>query len=103
MVCVRYCRFLEEQRSHASHFALLLDKYLKVLVDDGHCQEDSCARSDGAQEVSHDRQPSYTEATEGSSCGDVPVNTKYVLNILHNVLLHRFLPTVFLPVELMNH
>lgn len=63
---------LEEQRSHAAHFALLLYEDLKVLVDDGHSQEDSRTRADRTQEVGHHRQASYTEATEGSSCGDVP-------------------------------
>lgn len=66
---------LEEQRSHAAHFALLLHEDLKVLVDDGHSQEDSCTRTNRTQEVSHHRQPTYTEATEGSSCGDVPVKS----------------------------
>lgn len=68
--------FLEEQCSHAAHFALLLHKDFEVLVDDCDSQEDSCTRTDGTQEVSHDRQPSYTEATKGSSCGDVPANMK---------------------------
>lgn len=63
---------LEEQRSHAAHFALLLDEDLKVLVDDGHSQEDSRTRTDRTQKVGHHRQASYAEATEGSSCGDVP-------------------------------
>lgn len=72
--------FLEEQCSHAAHFALLLHKDFKVLVDDGHSQEDSCPRTNGPQEVSHDGQPSYAEATEGSSCGDVSVNNKSSVN-----------------------
>lgn len=74
--------FLEEQRSHAAHFALLLHKDFKVLVDDGHSQEDSRTRTNGAQEVSHDRQPAYTEATKGSSCGDVPADSKAIINTL---------------------
>lgn len=40
--------FLEEQRSHAAHFALLLYEDLKVLVDDGHGQEDTSTRTNGA-------------------------------------------------------
>lgn len=64
--------FLEQQRRHAAHFALLLYKDFKVLVDDGHGQEDSRTRTNGAQEVSHYGEPSYTQATEGSGCGDVP-------------------------------
>lgn len=64
--------FLEEQCSHAAHFALLLHKDFKVLVDDGHSQEDSRARTNCTQKVGHYRQPSYAEATEGSCCGDVP-------------------------------
>lgn len=55
-----FCFFLlEEQCSHAAHFALLLHKDLKVLVDNGHSQEDSCTRTNGTQEIGHDRQPSY--------------------------------------------
>lgn len=66
------CCLLEQQRCHAAHFALLFYKDFKVLVDDGHGQEDSGTRTNGTQEVSHYGQPSYTEATEGSGCGDVP-------------------------------
>lgn len=62
---------LEEKCSHAANFTLLFYKDLKVLVDDGHSQEDSSTRSDGTQEVCHDRQPSYTKASKCSSCGDV--------------------------------
>lgn len=65
--------FLKQQRCHAAHFALLLYEDFKVLVDDGHGQEDSGTRTDRTQEVSHYGQPSYTEAPEGSGCGDVPV------------------------------
>lgn len=66
------CFLLEQQRCHAAHFALLLYKDFKVLVDDGHGQEDSGTRTDSAQEVGHYRQPSYTEAAKGGGCGDVP-------------------------------
>lgn len=69
--------FLEQQCCHASHFALLLYKDFKVLVDDGHSQEDSRTRANRPQEVSHYRQPSYTEATKGSSCGDVPARAEH--------------------------
>ena len=68
--------FLEEQCAHTAHFTLLLHKDLKVLVDDGHSQEDSCTRTDRTQEICHDRQPTYTQTTKGSSCGDVPANNK---------------------------
>lgn len=69
------CFLLEQQRCHAAHFALLLYKDFKVLVDDGHGQEDSGTGTDSTQEVGHYRQPSYTEAAEGSGCGDVPAQT----------------------------
>lgn len=46
---------LEEQGSHAAHFTLLLDKYLKVLVNDGDGQQDTRARANSTQEVRHDR------------------------------------------------
>lgn len=65
---------LEEQCAHASNFTLLFYKDLKVLVDDGHSQKDSCTRTNGTQEVRHDRQSSYTQTTKCSSCRDVPVD-----------------------------
>ena len=37
-------RGLEEQ---AAHFLLLFDKDFKVLVDDGHCQQDTCTTANG--------------------------------------------------------
>lgn len=97
---------LEEQRSHAAHFALLFHEDLKVLVDDGHSQEDSCTRTDRAQEVGHHRQASYTEATEGSGCGDVPmeggreVQYKYAHVIFHLIIRQQGRS---LPVKLMHH
>ena len=63
---------LEEQSSHASHFTLFLDEDLKVLIDDGHSQEDTRAGADGPQEVGHDGQTSYAQAPEGRSRGNVP-------------------------------
>ena len=39
---------LEEERAHAAHFALLLDKVLKVLVDNRNRKKDSSSASDGA-------------------------------------------------------
>jgi len=64
--------FLEEQSSHAAHLTLFLDEDLKVLIDDGHSQEDTRTGTDGTHEVGHDRQTSYAQATEGSRCGNVP-------------------------------
>ena len=37
-------RGLEEQ---AAHFLLFLDKDFKVLIDDGHCQQDTCTTANG--------------------------------------------------------
>ena len=37
-------RGLEEQ---AAHFLSLFDKYFKVLVDDGHSQQDTCTTANG--------------------------------------------------------
>jgi len=65
--------FLEEQSSHTAYFTLFLDKDLKVLVDDGDGQQDSSARTNGSKEVSHHRQTTNTEATEGCSSRNVPV------------------------------
>ena len=36
---------LKEEGSHASHFTLLLDKDLKVLVNDCHGQQNTCSRT----------------------------------------------------------
>lgn len=70
------CHFIdlnsEEKCSHTANFTLLFDKDLKVLVDDGYSQEDSCPRTDGTEKVRHDRQAAYTEATECSGCRDIP-------------------------------
>jgi hypothetical protein len=38
--------YLEEQGSHAAHLGLLLDEDLEILVDDGHSQQDTGARSE---------------------------------------------------------
>ena len=64
---------LEQESSHASHFALLLDKYLEVLVDDGDGEEDSGSGPDGAHEVCADGQGSDAEASERRRRGNVPV------------------------------
>ena len=39
MVC------LKQESTHASHFTLLLDKDLKVLVDNGDSQQNTCSRT----------------------------------------------------------
>ena len=46
--------YLEEQGSHAAHLGLLLDEDLEVLVDDGHSQQDTGARSNSPHEISQD-------------------------------------------------
>lgn len=38
MCVICECHCLEEQRSHAADFTLFLNKYLKVLIDDGNGQ-----------------------------------------------------------------
>ena len=38
---------LEQQGSHASHFALFFDKDLKVLIDDCHGQKNSSSAANG--------------------------------------------------------
>lgn len=45
--------FLEEQGPHAANFTLFFHKDLKVLVDDGDGQQDTGARANGSEEVSH--------------------------------------------------
>ena len=64
---------LEQEGSHASHFALLFDEYLKVLVDDGDGEEDTGAGADGSHEVGADGEGADAEAAEGRRRGDVPV------------------------------
>lgn len=107
------CFLLEQQRCHAADFALLLYKDFKVLVDDGHGQEDSGTRTNRTQEVSHHRQPSYTEATEGSGCGDVPAKTasmnmlcmiwKMEASKLYSINVNLTLAELVLPVKLVHH
>lgn len=45
--------FLEEQGPHAAYFALFFHKDLKVLIDDGDGQQDTGARANGSEKVSH--------------------------------------------------
>lgn len=45
--------FLEEQGPHAADFTLFFDKDFKVLIDDGNSQQDTSARANGSEEVSH--------------------------------------------------
>ena len=65
--------FLEQQRPHAAHLALLLDEDLEVLVDDGDGQEDAGAGAHGADEVGRDAQRADAEAAERRGGGDVRV------------------------------
>lgn len=65
---------LEEQCSHATLFALLLDKDLEILVDDSDSQQYTCARSDSTHEVSKDGQCPNTQSTKSRGCWDVSKN-----------------------------
>ena len=64
---------LEQEGSHASHFALFFDEYLKVLVDDGDGEEDTGAGADGAHEIGADGEGADAEAAERRRRRDVPV------------------------------
>lgn len=64
---------LKEERAHATHLALFLDKDLKVLINDGDGQEDTRAGTDGAHKVGNDRQSTDTEATKSRRRRNVSV------------------------------
>lgn len=64
----------EEKGSHAAHLTLLLDKDLKVLVDDGDREQDPGSRPNSTQEISQDGEGSNAQPPEGCSCGDVPAD-----------------------------
>ena len=63
---------LKEESAHASHFWLLLDEYLEVLVDDGHSQEDSGPGPNCSHEIGRHWQGSDAETTEGCCSWNVP-------------------------------
>jgi len=44
--------YLEEQGSHAAHLGLLFHKDLKVLVDNGHSQQNTGSRSNSSHKIS---------------------------------------------------
>lgn len=69
----------EEKGSHAAHLTLLLDEDLKVLVDDGDCQQDSGSRPNSTQEVSQDREGPNAQPTKGCGCGNVPADRQTAL------------------------
>lgn len=46
-------QFLKEVSPQTAYFTLLFDKNFKVLINDGDSQEDSRARANRAEEVSH--------------------------------------------------
>lgn len=72
---------LEEQGTHAAHFALFFHKDFKILIDDGDGQQDSGARADGAEEVRHYRQTTDAQAAEGSGGGDIPASQNRQIGI----------------------
>merc|ERR1719223_1437148 len=55
---------------HISLFLLFVHD-LEVLVNDCHREEDSCAATDGSQEVCHNGEHANAHTTEGSSCRDI--------------------------------
>ena len=75
---------LEEQGPHAAHLALLLDKDLKVLVDDGDGQEDTGAGADSAHKVGQHGQGANTQTAKGRGSGDVPA-TNNTLDFVYTI------------------
>jgi len=76
-------RYSEDEGVGTSLF--LLGNLLEVLIDDCHCEEDTCARTDGSHEVGEDGESSNADSTEGGSGRNVAVE---VLD--HRVLSHTF-------------
>merc|ERR1719397_1992142 len=60
-------------RSHATHFALFSHKDLKVLVDNGHSQQNTSARPNGSHEVCEHGKGADAETSKGCSSWDVSV------------------------------
>lgn len=75
--------FLEEQSTHTANFTLFFYEDLKVLVDDGNGQQDSCSWANSTQEISHDREATYTQSSESCSCGDVPTTQQQIKESHH--------------------
>ena len=73
---------LEKQGPHAAHLALLLDKDLQVLVDDGHGEKDTGAGADCAHKVGQDGQGADTKTAKGRGSGDVPKKRSSFCNCL---------------------
>ena len=42
--------WLKQESSHASHFTLLLDEDLKILINDGNSQQNTSSRTNGTYE-----------------------------------------------------
>ena len=60
---------------------MFLDEDFEILVDNGDSEQNTSTRSDGTQEVSHNRESTNAQTTEGSGSGDVTVET-----LLHLVI-----------------
>lgn len=69
----QYLVILKEERAHATHFTLLLDEDLKVLINDGHGQQDTRAGTDGAHKIGNDRQSTDAQSTESRRRRNVSV------------------------------
>jgi len=64
----------EKKGAHSTtYFALFLHKYFEVLVDDGYCKQDTCARPNGPHKVSNNGEGPDAETTECRGRWDVPV------------------------------
>lgn len=63
---------LEKQSTHPAYFSLFFNKYFKILIYNGDCEQNSSAGADGPEEVGQHRQGANAQAAERSCGGDVP-------------------------------
>ena len=75
------CRVcLEQQRAHSTHLSLFFHKDLKVLVDDGHSQQDTGATADSP--YNHRELMSYHAHTTSRFKEEIPINVRLLKAIL---------------------
>ena len=72
-ICSVVLFLLEEERTHASHFALFFDEDLKVLVNDCDGEQDTGSGSDCTHEIGENGKGTDAEASEGRGRWNVPV------------------------------
>lgn len=65
--------WLEQQCTHAAHFALFLDKDFKVLINNGDSQKNSRSGADGAHKIGGNGKSANAKPTKGRRCRNVTV------------------------------